>query len=274
MITEAEKQARLEAVEYAKASVGLEGVILSETLLDMADKYIQGILTREEFTQKYIITIRSESEHSENEIKDKLSFIRLSELRENPIKSNFNLSHLKEINAYIFQDTPTVAGNFRAEVEINHNELWHKNRNYPRFGVITVCYSPMGNKSIKEAEEILNAINIEEMKRLSQSEFAKVLTNIYKKLDYFHPFPDGNSRTLREFTRILSKEVGFKLDWTKNNRYEIYLARDLEVNSITLSKSSEQNQKYFLEDEIEAILKHPQYKSLEQIINEALSPIL
>lgn len=211
--------------------------------------------------------------YSEEEIKDKLSFIRLTELRETPIKGNFDLEHLKKINAYIFQDSPEVAGKFRPEVKVYSDEIWHKNRNYPKFGVITVCYSSMDRKSIEEAENVLSSINIERMKELNQSDFAKELADIYKKLDYFHPFPDGNSRTLREFTRTLSEEVGLKLDWSKHNRQEIYLARDFEVNTIALSKVSDQNQKFFIEDEIEAILKHPKYKPLEDIINDSLSPL-
>lgn len=46
MISETEKEFRREAVEYAKASVALEGISLEPELLDIADKYIQGILTR------------------------------------------------------------------------------------------------------------------------------------------------------------------------------------------------------------------------------------
>lgn len=46
-------------VEYAKASVGLEGITLSDGLLEIADKYIQGLLTREEFTKEYIIAVRA-----------------------------------------------------------------------------------------------------------------------------------------------------------------------------------------------------------------------
>ena len=209
--------------------------------------------------------------YSEEEIKDKLSFIRLSELRENPIKGDFSLEHLRKLNSYIFQDSPTVAGKFRAEVK--NDKLWHKDRNYPRFGVITVCYSSMDKNSIEDAKTVLNSINLDRMKGLNKSEFAKELADIYKKLDYFHPFPDGNSRTLREFTRILSEEAGFKLDWSCSSQQEIYLARDFEVNTIALSKVSDQNQKSYLEGEIEATLKHSLYKPLEKIINDSLTPL-
>ncbi|AWX14965.1 hypothetical protein CEP48_01720 [Mergibacter septicus] len=59
MISETEKEARREAVEYAKSSVGLEGITLSQELLDIADKYVEGLLTREEFTREYITAVKA-----------------------------------------------------------------------------------------------------------------------------------------------------------------------------------------------------------------------
>ncbi|TCK01613.1 hypothetical protein EV694_0230 [Volucribacter psittacicida] len=59
MISEAEKKVRKEAVEYAKASVELEGITLSKGLLDISDKYVQGLLTREEFTREYIMAVKA-----------------------------------------------------------------------------------------------------------------------------------------------------------------------------------------------------------------------
>ncbi len=58
-ISEEEKESRREAVEYAKASVGLEGIYLSDALLAITEEYIEGLLTREEFTQKYIEAVRA-----------------------------------------------------------------------------------------------------------------------------------------------------------------------------------------------------------------------
>lgn len=58
--------------------------------------------------------------------------------------------------------------------------------------------------------------------------------SIYSQVDHIHPFPDGNSRTLREFTRQLAEESGYKLDWERFNqtlagRDILYIARDLSV---------------------------------------------
>ncbi|MFZ7283946.1 hypothetical protein ACLSZW_09735 [Avibacterium avium] len=116
--------------------------------------------------------------YSENELKDKRSFRRILELQVKPIKGEFNLEHLKKINGYIFQDSSDLAGKFRPEVKVYSDELWHKNRNYPKFGVITVCYSSMDRQSIEEAKNVLNSINIEHMKGLNQNDFAKELADI------------------------------------------------------------------------------------------------
>ncbi|MCW9710142.1 antitoxin VbhA family protein [Avibacterium sp. 21-586] len=58
MISETEKAKRREAVEYAKASVGLEGIILSDSLLKIADKFINGDLTIEEFGEEYELALQ------------------------------------------------------------------------------------------------------------------------------------------------------------------------------------------------------------------------
>lgn len=54
MISEAEKDKRRKAFETAKASVELEGICLPDELLALSDEYINGNLTGEEYTQKFI----------------------------------------------------------------------------------------------------------------------------------------------------------------------------------------------------------------------------
>lgn len=129
----------------------------------------------------------------------------------------------------------------------------------------------MDKSSIQEAKNVLNSISIGYLKMFNRDDFAKVISELYKKLDYFHPFPDGNSRTLREFTRTLSVEAGFTLDWGKNEQIEVYLARDFEVNTITLSKVFDFTQKAAIKSEIEAILQHPKYKPLSKLIRNSLA---
>lgn len=54
MISEAEKDKRRKAFEAAKTSVELEGIRLPDELLALSDQYINGTLTGEEYTQKFI----------------------------------------------------------------------------------------------------------------------------------------------------------------------------------------------------------------------------
>ena len=54
MISEAETDKRRKAFEIAKASVELEGIYLSDELLELSNEYIDGKLTSEEYTQKFI----------------------------------------------------------------------------------------------------------------------------------------------------------------------------------------------------------------------------
>jgi hypothetical protein len=60
------------------------------------------------------------------------------------------------------------------------------------------------------------------------------MAKAYGDLDYLHPFSEGNSRTLRSFTKQLAEHVGHHLDWSATNadavtRDNLYMARDIEV---------------------------------------------
>lgn len=67
----------------------------------------------------------------------------------------------------------------------------------------------------------------------------RALGNLYAELDYAHPFRDGNSRSLRIFTRQLAQACGYSLDWERFNRSPgardlLYIARDRSVNALAL----------------------------------------
>ena len=63
---------------------------------------------------------------------------------------------------------------------------------------------------------------------------ARQFAGLYGDLDHAHGFCEGNSRTLREFTRELACKSGYALDWTRIGtgaaaRNRLYIARDLAV---------------------------------------------
>ena len=53
MITEEEKARRRKSINYAKASMVLSGIVMPDELLQLADEYVEGKYTWEEYNEKY-----------------------------------------------------------------------------------------------------------------------------------------------------------------------------------------------------------------------------
>jgi fido (protein-threonine AMPylation protein) len=155
---------------------------------------------------------------------------RARELYEKPIAGKFDAQHLQAVHAYLFQDTP------RHQPGVIRDETggWIKLRALEdKPGVYEVAYLADGVEGrIKSVLDDFGGPAA--LRGLSADESARKLARLYGDLDHAHGFYEGNSRTLREFTRTLAAEAGFKLDWTGTNvspdqRNALYAARDLEV---------------------------------------------
>lgn len=210
--------------------------------------------------------------------------LRLSELKSKIYDGDFNLKRLQEINQYLFQDLPKLGkeyaefykpGIFRQEVA--KGVIWTKSRKMPGIKYTSnIVYSNMDKQIINETEKYLkDNIDINKMKRMQTKTFVKKMTEIYSKLDYLHPFRDGNSRTIREFTRELASRAGFEMNWEKSNlnqerRNELYIARDIAVNQIAHEKMQIPEGKY----DIEMYMKSfKNCKKLEEILSENIEKI-
>ena len=142
--------------------------------------------------------------------------------------------------------------------------------------ISNIVYSNMDKIIINETQAFLKKnIDINKMKKMQVKTFVKKMTEIYSKLDYLHPFRDGNSRTIREFTRELALKAGFKMNWEKSNlnqekRNELYIARDLAVNKIAYDRAFSMELKY----DIEMYMKpFKNCKKLEEILSENIEKI-
>jgi len=210
--------------------------------------------------------------------------LRTLELERQPIKGKFDLEHLRRINQHLFQDLPKLGkeyaefykpGIFRQEVA--KGVIWTKSRKMPGIKYASnIVYSNMDKQIINETEKYLkDNIDINKMKRMQTKTFVKKMTEIYSKLDYLHPFRDGNSRTIREFTRELALKAGFEMNWEKSNlsqekRNELYIARDIAVNQIAHEKMQIPEGKY----DIEMYMKpFKNCKKLEEILSENVEKI-
>ncbi len=173
------------------------------------------------------------------------TFRRIVELEAHPVRGNFDAAHLREINRRIFQDLPALGiegvtpGEFRPPVPEGRDWLKHRGLATAE-GTFFVAYSAMTDASRTRLDSALAAANPEKLRALPTAEFVSKLATLYTEIDYLHPFKDGNSRTLRAFTKQLSSEAGFQLDWDRFNRSDagrdiLYVARDLSVNALALS---------------------------------------
>lgn len=169
---------------------------------------------------------------------------RIVELQLDPVRGHFDAAHLREINRRIFQDLPghgladVTPGQYRPAVPDGRD--WLKMRALENVKTSTfVAYSRMDAAAVGRLDVILDAINPKALAQLDPAGFSNALAELYTQLDYIHPFPDGNSRTLRVFSAQLAEASGYALDWaqftkTPYGRDQLYIARDLGVNAIAL----------------------------------------
>ncbi|WP_426422556.1 Fic family protein [Bradyrhizobium genosp. A] len=205
---------------------------------------------------------------------------RIRELRIDPIKGDFDANHLKAVHAYIFQDLPHhqpgVMRDDTAETWVKHRALEGR----------PVAYDvPYVSQDVEDkiATTLEQFGGPEAIKGLAQDTAAARIAELYSDLDYAHGFYEGNSRTLREFTRELAAEAGFALDWAKldvgaEERNELYVARDLAVLERAFpnltpetAMQTDDRTEYEASFVIEGLKRAVGDRPLEAIIRESLS---
>jgi cell filamentation protein len=172
-----------------------------------------------------------------------LTFPRIVELELKPVQGKFDAAHLKEINRCIFQDLPSAGltditpGQYRPASPAGKD--WYKNRglSVAKNQTFFVAYSSMDLSAQARLDTALQSADPAKLGKLKTADFTAAIANLYVELDYLHPFSDGNSRTLRTFTRQLAREAGYNIDWERFNKGEggrdfLYIARDLSVNAL------------------------------------------
>lgn len=167
---------------------------------------------------------------------------RIVELELDPVRGSFDAAHLREINRRIFQDLPGAGfedvkpGEYRSPVLDGKD--WMKNRGLSTVeGSFYVAYSSMDDAARERLDRVLESAKPDQLRDLQTEEFTAALAKLYVELDYIHPFAEGNSRTLRTFTKQLVNESGYELDWERfaasdAGRDMLYIARDLSVNQL------------------------------------------
>jgi len=159
-----------------------------------------------------------------------ITFARIKELEESPVVGRFDTAHLCDIHRRIFQDLPHYRpGQFRPAAS-----TWMKARELESGELYYVPYAPQRVVELGLNQVLKNVCGPRAFANLSLDQFAVRMAGLYGDLDYLHPFSEGNSRTLRTFTRQLSREAGFDLEWSPSHadplaRDQLYRARDAAV---------------------------------------------
>lgn len=182
------------------------------------------------------------------------TFLRTIELDQRPIGGNFDRAHLQKIHEHLFQDLPHFQpGQLRTPTPPGGD--WVKYRTIGAHRLI-VAYSSLDQPSVANLDAVLTKSTPKLFKGLPPEKVPEAMAELYATVDYAHPFNDGNSRTLRVFTRQLAKESGYTLDWEKLSQGEnaqtgLYIARDLAVNKIALphirTNSNQRDAQYALD---------------------------
>lgn len=171
---------------------------LEDKLNKLWDSYfISGTNT---LKNKLGITDKDELKMREAEI----TFEKLVDLYEKPIKGSFDKEHWKAIHKYLFEDIYDWAGEYRY---VN----MRKETDFTEFHNIDFYLT--GELDLMN-KEFKNVTSIQSM--------ATFLATYYVNLMAIHPFREGNGRSCREFLREFvaekTKNLSFgplELDWTK-----------------------------------------------------------
>ena len=182
-----------------------------------------------------------------------------------------NFSPFQDLPAHGIKNPPP--GAFREPVREWGD--WHKNRILESIeGKSYVCYSPMNQKSLDRLDQALQNAHPARLGQLKTADFTKALSSVYAQLDYIHPFYEGNSRTLRTFTRQLAREAGYDLDWKRFNadahtRDLLCIARDRSVGELAAMEiRDDQN----LRAVVFCIDKYEKNPGLADLLQSAIRP--
>jgi fido (protein-threonine AMPylation protein) len=128
-----------------------------------------------------------------------------------PVRGEFDMAHLQEIHRRIFVGVYPWAGEFR---HVNMS----RQASHP---FVTV------QQMEAKLEKIVDKLGRQgHLKGLEMDDFAAEAGVLLGELNSVHPFRDGNGRVQREFVRELAEEAGFKINWSRVSREQMYGASD------------------------------------------------
>ena len=144
----------------------------------------------------------------------------LLDLQMNPVRGQFDAAHICKIHERIFKNIYPWAGEFR-QVNIRRSASYY-------FAMVQFL-----EKNLNRTLEKLAAEN--RLRGLDIDTFSVRAAHYLGELNTIHPFREGNGRAQREFIRELAAEAGYRINWARVTRNEMY---DASVESHNLGKNA------------------------------------
>lgn len=129
-----------------------------------------------------------------------LSFARALQLLDNPVEVTNDLRELCAIHRHLFQDIFDWAGQIRT-IDVK--------KNVP--GAEFFLHFPDIERASFYSFRDLSEESF--LRGLGREDFVRRLAYHYEKINYIHPFREGNGRTQRIFWNRVALDAGWQLDW-------------------------------------------------------------
>jgi fido (protein-threonine AMPylation protein) len=130
---------------------------------------------------------------------------RLGDQQLNPVRGNYDLAHLQAIHANTFR---SVVGDSAGE--LRQIDLAKRGQD----GLVSTFVAA---KDIATGGEVVaqRIKDADQFRGLTKDAWANGIAQTYADLNQLHPFRNGNDTANREFVRVLGREGGFDVDYSK-----------------------------------------------------------
>jgi len=132
--------------------------------------------------------------------------MRMLELVERPLAGQFDLSHLRALHRYLFQDVYDWAGELRT-VDISKG-----NSRFANAGMIETYL----------AKQLAPLRNEKFLQGAPPELFVVRVAHYMAEINAAHPFREGNGRAQRVFCSMLADQAGYFIDFETVERDEMY----------------------------------------------------
>jgi cell filamentation protein len=138
----------------------------------------------------------------------------------NPVRGQFDAAHICKIHERIFKNIYPWAGEIR-QVNIS------RPASFP-FAMVQFLEKNLNRTLEKLADK-------DRLRGLDVHTFSIRAAYYLGELNTIHPFREGNGRAQREFIRELAAEAGYRINWARVTREQMF---DASVESHNLGKNA------------------------------------